>query len=87
MGAAEFAEYKWGHGLGQSLTAYLNQNDHLEAQGVCDQVGAEEKDATDTQGATWQLCKFADGSVVEAGTLAAGVDDPNNEALTQALQN
>jgi hypothetical protein len=86
VGAAEFAQYKWGQGLGQSLKTFLNQDSHLNVHGVCDVVGAAHRVATDTEGATWELCKFVDGSVVEAKTLAAGVNDPVNADLVNALK-
>ena len=86
VGAAEFAEYKWGHGLGQSLTAFLNQGSVLNPQGLCDVVGAAHRLAKDSNGKTWELCKFVDGSVVELNTLATGANDPANAALVQALQ-
>ena len=85
VGAAEFAVYKWGKGQGESLKVFLGQNSQLNANSVCADLNADQRISKDSEGNSWSLCVFADGSVVESNTLAGGVSSPQNEALVQAL--
>lgn len=49
-------------------------------------VGTTRLEAKDSEGQSWRLCRFADGSIIERTTLEAGVGAPENAALNQALQ-
>lgn len=87
IGAAEFAQYKWGQGEQMSLKSFLaQQTPKNPTTSTCDSVGASYKTATDSNNTTWELCKFMDGSVIEVGTLAGGVNSPENIDLVKALQ-
>lgn len=86
VGAAEFANYKWDNSLSLSLVTFLQQKSQLGLQGVCETFGAYQMNAKDSDGRTWSLCQFKDGTIVEAQTLARGVNDPANASLVKALQ-
>lgn len=86
IGAPEFAEYKWGRGAGMSLRSFLKQQTPLPLQGVCDRVGAAYRTAQDSEGSTWELCRFVDGSVIETRTLARGLSAQSNRDFVNALK-
>lgn len=86
IGAADFAQYKWGNGLSYSLKTFKGQTTPRNPSGVCDTVGAAYWTATDTDGKQWELCKFLDDSVIEVETLAGGVNAPANAKLVRALK-
>ncbi|WP_413291483.1 hypothetical protein [Bdellovibrio sp. HCB337] len=87
IGAAELAHYKWNDlGIGMSITTFQAQTAKLNVQGVCNKLDASSLVATDSSGHTWNLCVFADNSVIEAHTLANGVNSPANAGLVEALK-
>jgi putative hemolysin len=86
IGAAEFAMYKWNKGMSQSLTAFFAQNTLLNSSTICQDQGAAQRISQDSEGSPWRLCVFADGSVIEANTLAYGTTSPMNAALVEALR-
>lgn len=86
IGAGDFAEYKWGQNTAHSLRSFLKQRSSLPTNGVCDLVGAAYRTATDSEGGSWGLCRFVDGSVIEIHTLARGMNNSQNQGLVNALK-
>jgi len=85
IGAAEFAVYKWDKGISQSLNAFTAQNSLLNPSTICQDQGAAERISEDSEGTPWRLCVFADGSLIEANTLAYGTTSASNVQLLEAL--
>jgi putative hemolysin len=87
IGAAAFAEYKWNGTQSDAVTVYMNQNQSSDPGSVCSENGGSDVSATDSNGRTWALCAFSDGSVIETNTLARGTASAANSALNRALKN
>lgn len=53
---------------------------------ACETAGGELVSAVDAEGATFSMCLFHDGSMIESQTLELGPSSENNQGLVQALQ-
>lgn len=86
VGAEAFFKFKTKGGDTLALKAYRNQNVTADADQVCAASGAQSVEGSDDQGQTFELCKFRDGSLIDAATLSSGPGAPGNEKLDAALQ-
>lgn len=86
VGAPELALYRWENKLGLSLKALLGQSAQRPAATICNEFKVAQRISQDSEGVFWTLCVFPDGSVIEASTLARGVNSPANSRLVQALR-
>jgi hypothetical protein len=70
----------------QAVSAFLASQPTGDPSSACSAVGADEVTGTSEQnGLSFDVCRFSDGSIVDAQTLARGAQDPQNAALRQAL--
>lgn len=85
VGAEAFFTFKTGSGDSLAIQAYRGQNQSSSTDQVCENAGAELVQGTDTQGQSFNLCKFTDGSLIEVGTLALGPGSAQTQKLDRAL--
>lgn len=52
----------------------------------CEFLGGSVVESRDTQGKTWSICSFPDGSAMEAGTLHRGPQAPENALFVSKLK-
>jgi len=85
IGAAAYANYRWSKQETAAVIAYKAQNQSSNADSICENFGANAIQTQDSNSATWSLCEFGDGSVIEANTLARGFNSPANHSLSKNL--
>lgn len=85
VGAQALLSFKSGLGLAQSLQAYKNSA-ATSLNTVCADNGAVQVLGGDTEGHHFQICRFPDQSLIEAGTLWYGPYSSENEGLDRALE-
>lgn len=72
----------------QAVGAYYNKILSFRAMSpeeYCQASGGDYGTLRDSNGRPFELCRFADGSGIEANTLQGGASSPQNAALTRAL--
>lgn len=67
----------------EAILAYENGAGGAIRGGVCGSFAAEAVEVADTQGQSFHVCRFEDGSVIEETTLWLG--SGNNDLLDKAL--
>ncbi len=80
IGAKAFLSFKTGDGSSQAISVYK-----AGRRGDCGIHGAATVQAWDTDGQSWQLCEFLDGSVIERSTLQKAWGHSDNHRLDRAL--
>lgn len=79
LGALEFFKFKSNQGVSLAIQAYK------AGSSSCQSAGAVQVQGSDSNGQTFQLCQFSDGSLVVASTLATGPGSAATAKLDQAL--
>lgn len=72
----------------EALDAYLKTSANRAAgpKSYCETSGGHYAIMTDSESASFAVCRFEDGSGMEASTLQAGAESPRNRVLTDALK-
>ncbi len=78
IGALDLVNYRAGCS-DQAANTFLASSSS-DRSSVCDANGA-----TEVTGSNYDLCKFSDGSMIDAGTLARGASASENSPLVRAL--
>lgn len=71
----------------QALDAYLKTgiNRAVSPKHFCETAGGNYAVMTDSESVSFAVCRFEDGSGMEASTLQSGAESPRNRVLTDAL--
>ncbi|WII71080.1 hypothetical protein QJS83_11465 [Bdellovibrio sp. 22V] len=85
VGAETFFLFKTKAGMQDSLKAYKDRNMSSPRGGVCGSFGAELIQGKDTEGQTFNICRFEDQSLIEETTLWLGPGAGGSESLDRAL--
>lgn len=85
VGAESFFLFKTNEGPTQAIQAYKNRNSSSARGGVCGAFDAELVQGKDTQGQTFNICRFEDNSLIEETTLWLGPGSGASESLDRAL--
>lgn len=87
IGAEALLIFKTNQGSTEALKAYNNRNSSAPRGGVCGSFDADVVEGTDTEGQTFNVCRFSDDSYIEETTLWLGPGNSSNAALDKALAN
>ncbi|UXR63496.1 hypothetical protein EZJ49_10460 [Bdellovibrio bacteriovorus] len=85
VGAEALFMFKAKTGSTEAVQAYKNRNASSARGGVCGSFDAEVVQAKDSEGQTFNLCKFSDNSLMEETTLWMGPGSDDNQGLDKAL--
>ena len=85
VGAEAFYLYKTNQKMPQSVRAYLSYHVYAEEKEICTQVGADKLLASSPTQSQVAICRFQDGSLIEASTLHFGFGHSRNQNLDKAL--
>lgn len=81
IGAEALHGYKFGGGTVLAVDAYKKSTG-----ATCEQAGAVTVAGQDSEKATFEVCQFSDGTLVEKNTLLRGPGSPANGDLNRALR-
>lgn len=83
IGAEEFFLFKTNQGESLAIEAYRNHS--LQSGYNCESIGAETVSANNDSGKVYNICRFADASLMDSKVLQAGPGAPQNAKLDRAL--
>lgn len=87
IGAEALFLFKTNSGTSQAIEAYKNRKNSSPRGGICGSFNSNLVQAQDSDGRTFNLCQFADKSLIEETTLWLGPGIGANESLDKALSN
>lgn len=85
VGAEAFFLFKTNTSPVEALQVYKNRKSSSPRGGVCGSFGADLVEARDTEGQTFNICRFSDQSLIEETTLWMGPGSAENADLDKAL--
>lgn len=85
VGAESLFLFKTKAGIPQALQAYWSRNVSSNLGSVCSTYGAQLIRGIDTDGKTFNVCRFSDQSLIEETTLWFGPGTAGSEGLDKAL--
>ncbi|WP_415061208.1 hypothetical protein [Bdellovibrio sp.] len=85
VGAEAFFLFKTNSGVTEAIEAYKSRNSSSARGGVCGAFGAELVEGKDTNGQTFNVCRFTDQSLIEETTLWLGPGSAGHGGLDRAL--
>lgn len=85
IGAETLFLFKSNAGVSEAVLAYKNRNASAARGGICGSFDAEAIQGKDTEGQTFNICKFSDGSLMEETTLWLGPGAGTTQGLDKAL--
>ena len=85
VGAEALFQFKSKSATPEAVVAYKNRNASSARGGICGSFDAEVLQGKDTDGQTFNVCKFSDGSLIEETTLWLGPGAGTTLGLDKAL--
>lgn len=85
LGAEALLLFKTTEGSTEALKAYNDRNSSAPRGGVCGSFDADVVEGLDSDGQTFNVCRFSDSSYIEETTLWLGPGHSSNAALDKAL--
>ncbi|HWU43605.1 MAG TPA: hypothetical protein VN132_09215 [Bdellovibrio sp.] len=86
IGADALLKFKTKNESSQSIDAYKSgAYSRSSVDEVCADAGSDSVQGTDSNGQTFTICNFRDGSLIEANTLIDGPGSSETRKLDQAL--
>ncbi|MDG0816566.1 DUF333 domain-containing protein [Bdellovibrio svalbardensis] len=85
IGAEEFFKFKSNYGESLAIQAYKYRGFSSGAANICENAGAKHVQGSGYNGKTFDICKFNDGSMIDATSLWAGPGSPETAKLDSAL--
>jgi hypothetical protein len=85
VGAEALFLFKTNAGVPLAIQAYKNRNSSPTGGGVCGSFGADLVQGKDSEGQTFNICRFSDQSLIEETTLWMGPGSVDSADLDKAL--
>ncbi len=85
IGAFSLFQFKSNQGVSKAIQAYKTRKSSAARGGVCGSFGATLVQGSDTEGQTFNVCRFSDESLIEETTLWLGPGAGGHGALDRAL--